>query len=289
MFVATNTGKAVRLYMKERLEVKFSENEIRFFFRESIQQRIKLTPSELLLVDDLKFSESDLLYFRSIVKRLLANEPFQHIIGHTYFYDLKIKCTRDALIPRPETEELVDWVVQSFSQNPEIIIDICTGSGCIALALKTHFLSSKIIATDISKLALNLAIVNAKQIDCEIDFVEHSILNQAIADLVQVESVGVVVSNPPYIPQKESVEMSQNVVDFDPHIALFVPDNDPLIFYREISIKSFPILRKDGMLFFEIHESYGNEVVELLKEIGYKSIELRKDLQGKDRMIKALK
>lgn len=289
MFVATNTGKAVRLYMKERLEAKFSENEIRFFFRESIQHRIKLTPSELLLVDDLKFSESDLLYFRSIVKRLLANEPFQHIIGHTYFYDLKIKCTRDALIPRPETEELVDWVVQSFSQNPEIIIDICTGSGCIALALKTHFLSSKIIATDISKLALNLAIVNAKQIDCEIDFVEHSILNQAIADLVQVESVGVVVSNPPYIPQKESVEMSQNVVDFDPHIALFVPDNDPLIFYREISIKSFPILRKDGMLFFEIHESYGNEVVELLKEIGYKSIELRKDLQGKDRMIKALK
>ena len=289
MFVATNTGKAVRLYMKERLEVKFSENEIRFFFRESIQQRIKLTPSELLLVDDLKFSESDLLYFRSIVKRLLANEPFQHIIGHTYFYDLKIKCTRDALIPRPETEELVDWVVQSFSQNPEIIIDICTGSGCIALALKTHFLSSKIIATDISKLALNLAIVNAKQIDCEIDFIEHSILNQAIADLVQVESVGVVVSNPPYIPQKESVEMSQNVVDFDPHIALFVPDNDPLIFYREISIKSFPILRKDGMLFFEIHESYGNDVVELLKEIGYKSIELRKDLQGKDRMIKALK
>ena len=289
MFVATNTGKALKLYMKERLEGLFSESEIRFFFREAIQKRLNLEASELLLVDEVKFSESDLLYFRSIVKRLLANEPFQHIIGHTYFYDLKIKCTKDALVPRPETEELVDWVVQSFSENPEIIIDICTGTGCIALALKTHFSSSKIIATDISKSALNLAIVNAKQIDCEIDFVKHSILDQSVNDLTEVESVGIVVSNPPYIPQKDSAEMSQNVVDFDPHIALFVPDNDPLIFYREISIKSFPILRKDGMLFFEIHESYGNEVVQLLKEIGYKSIELRKDLQGKDRMIKALK
>lgn len=289
MFVATNTGKSVRLYMKERLEAKFSETEIRFFFRESIQQRMKLTDSELLLVDDLKFSESDLLYFRSIIKRLLEDEPFQHIIGHTYFYDLKINCTKDALVPRPETEELVDWVVQSCAKNPEVIIDLCTGSGCIALALKSRFSSAKVYATDISNKALQLAMINAKETGCEINFLEHSILNEDYPQFLVRETVDVVISNPPYIPQKESMEMAKNVVDFDPHLALFVPDHDPLIFYREISIKSFPILRKDGMLFFEIHESYGNEVVQLLKEIGYKSIELRKDLQGKDRMIKALK
>jgi len=289
MFVANNSGKSVRLYMKQRLESQFTENEIRFFFREAILKRFQLSPSELLLSDEIKFSESDLLYIRSIVKRLLSNEPFQHIIGHTHFYGLKIHCTKDALVPRPETEELVDWIVQSFKDTPDIMIDLCTGSGCIALALKTHFSKSNVIATDISKPALNLAMHNAKQIDCEVNFIEHSILEEDFKGKFSFESVDLVVSNPPYIPHKESVGMAQNVVGFDPHVALFVPDNDPLLFYREISLKSFPILRKDGMLFFEIHELYGNEVVDLLKEIGYKSIELRKDLQGKDRMIKALK
>lgn len=289
MFVATNTGKALRLYMKERLKGDFSESEIRFFFREAIQKRLKLEPSELILIDDIKFSESDLLYFRSIVKRLLSNEPFQHIIGHTYFYGLNINCSKEALVPRPETEELVDWMVQSFNVDPKVIIDLCTGSGCIALALKSHFTTSKVFATDVSINALNLAKLNAKENGCEISFVEHSVLNQEITGLIVEGFVDVIVSNPPYIPQKECAQMAQNVVDFDPHLALFVPDSDPLIFYREIAVKSFPILQSNGMLFFEIHELFGNEVVQLLKEIGYSSIELRKDLQGKDRMIKALK
>jgi release factor glutamine methyltransferase len=289
MFVATNTGKAVRLYMKERLEAKFSENEIRFFFRESIQQRMMLTPSELLLVDDLKFSESDLLYFRSIVKRLLEDEPFQHIIGHTYFYDLKINCTKDALVPRPETEELVDWIIQSVTKEPHLILDICTGSGCIALVLKSHFVNSKVLATDVSLKALNLAKKNAASMNSEINFVEHSVLDQEITELIDQELVDVVVANPPYIPHKESIQMFRNVLEFDPHLALFVPDEDPLIFYRAIAVKSFPILQTNGSLFFEIHELYGNEIVNLLNEIGYTSVELRKDLQGKNRMVKALK
>jgi release factor glutamine methyltransferase len=232
-------------------------------------------------------SESDLLFFRSIVKRLLQNEPFQHIIGSTYFYDLKLKTDKRALVPRPETEELVDWVVTDQKDNqPSKIADICSGSGCIALALKSVMPATEITAIELSDAALALGNENAKNLGLNIHFVQKNVFDSF--DEV-TSDYAVWVTNPPYIPEIDRAEMHENVLSFDPEMALFVPNEDPLLFYREIGKKALHHLKHQGVLYAEIHERFAAETRQLLKEIGFDSIEIKKDLQGKDRMIKAVK
>ena len=177
MFVLQNTAEAVKAYFLERLIHQFPEREILMFYKESMKKRLKLSETELILQKDIRVSESDLLFFRSVVKRLFKHEPFQYIIGETFFYDLTIRCDERALIPRPETEELVDWVINSLdSSKSHKILDICTGTGCIALALKSKLTNSKLFATDLSQEALALAKKNAMLLNQGVVFIEENAL-----------------------------------------------------------------------------------------------------------------
>lgn len=287
MFVQTNTIQAVKAYFTDRLKTRFSENEIKHFFYESVVERLSVSKTALLLNEPILVSESDLLFFRSIVKRLLQNEPFQHIIGSTYFYDLKIKTDKRALVPRPETEELVHWIVEDFKgHEPLKIADICSGSACIALALKSVMPVTEITAIELSDVALALGIENANNLGLNIHFIQKDVFDSF--DEI-ASDYAVWVTNPPYIPESDRAEMHENVLEFDPEMALFVSNEDPLVFYREIGKKAHHHLMHQGVLYAEIHERFGAETSQLLKEIGFDSIEIKKDLQGKDRMIKAVK
>ncbi len=294
MFVQTNSVQSIREYFKTKLENMFSDNEIKLIGNEVICQRLKLSPSDLIGLNDQLLSESDLLFFRSVVKRLLNNEPFQYIVGNAHFYGLELISDKRALIPRPETEELVEWLKEVYVNNNKglTIVDLCTGSGCIALALKSVFSYSKIYATDISTEALQLAKENAVKTGLDIEFKQFSALDEVEYNEkanFQLESFDCWVSNPPYIPEEEKKLMAENVLEFEPHLALFVPDEKALVFYDKIAQMAIKYLKSNGNLFFEIHENLANETKVLLEKIGFQNIEIRKDLQGKDRMIKAVK
>lgn len=289
MFVQTNTVKAIKTYFKDRLKDQFSENEIRFMIKEAVLKRLKITSADYLLADDALLSESDLLYFRNIVKRLQSNEPFQYIIGQTDFYGLTIKTDERALIPRPETEELVGWVLSSFDDKSKIeIMDLCTGSGCIALAIKSNRPEWSVSGCDLSEEALSLAKENATSLDLKVSFLKLDVLDQLNDQLLNEAKFDCWVSNPPYIPVQESKEMNKNVTGFEPGMALFVPDDDVLLFYKAIALKGKRHLKQNGLLFFEIHENFGQATKEMIESHGYVNVTIKKDHQGKDRMIKAV-
>lgn len=289
MFVVSNTAESLKNYFVERLTEYYSEREIALFFKESIKKRLAITDTDYKLQKDIRFSESDLLYFRSVVKRLQNQEPFQYILGETFFYDLLFRCDERALIPRPETEELVDWIVQSSDKKQSYeILDVCTGSGCIALALKSVFKSSNVTATDISPDALALAKKNSMLLGLDVNFYQDNALVDE-SELFRANSIDILVSNPPYIPMKDKVSMEKNVLDFEPHLALFVSDESPLIFYQSIAEKAFRILKHNGLLFFELHELYAEQTKELIITLGFTEVEIKQDLQGKNRMLKAKK
>ena len=293
MFVQTNSIKSIKNYFKDKLSGMFSESEIKLIGNEVICIRLSLYRGDLIGIDDKLLSESDLLYFRSIVKRLLNQEPFQYIIGNAHFYGLELKSDSRALIPRPETEELIEWIKESYRNTPiHSIADICTGSGCIALSLKSIYLNSSVLAVDISTEALSLAKENSLLTKLEIELQKFDATNESeyLNNPTLVEnSFDCWVSNPPYIPELEKKDMSENVLQFEPHLALFVPDNNALLFYKVISKMAKRFLKSNGLLFFEIHENLSNEVAILLEELGFLEIEIRTDLQGKNRMVKAQK
>jgi release factor glutamine methyltransferase len=289
VFVKTNTIKAVKAYFKERLIGFFTESEIKFMLKEAVIERLKLSSSEYLLCDEQLLSESDLLFFRSIVKRLLNNEPFQYVIGKTEFFGLEIKTDKRALIPRPETEELVQWVSESIQKDQTYqIADICTGSGCIALGLRSYFENSIITATDFSLDALELTKENSANLNLPLTILQIDATTSNEFEL-PINSFDCWVSNPPYIPINDKIKMEKNVLEFEPEMALFVENEDPLLFYREIGKNALVHLKPAGLLFFELHEDLAKETMQLIMGLGFVNIELRKDLQGKDRMLKAQK
>ena len=215
-----------------------------------------------------------------IIADLKTNKPIQHIIGETEFYELKFNVNEHTLIPRPETEELVKWILQHEFTSA---LDIGTGSGCIAIALRKNK-SAEISAIDVSQSALLVAKENAK-----INGVEINFLLQDILKMIALPKVDVIVSNPPYVLDMEKEIMQDNVLNNEPHLALFVPDNNPLLFYKKIAELAFTSLSKNGLLFFEINETFGMETVAMLNAIGFVDIELKKDINDKDRMLKATK
>lgn len=218
------------------------------------------------------------------VQRLLKNEPIQHITGNVEFYGLSFKTDHRALIPRPETEELVDWIVRENSKPGLNILDIGTGTGCIAISLAKNMPDANVAAIDVSDEAIALATDNALLNRVEVNFLHQDILEQLLD-----KTYDLIVSNPPYIPHNDKINMSANVLNYEPATALFVPDDDPLLFYRRIGELAIQKLSTGGSLYFEIHEAYGHEVRELLMDLGFGTVVLKKDLQGKDRMIKARK
>lgn len=220
----------------------------------------------------------------SKVKELSQGRPVQYVIGHSEFCGLDIEVREGVLIPRPETEELVAWVIEKAAdiERPRIL-DVCTGSGCIALALAARVGEASVVAVDISDEALTMARCNTERLQLGVEFIN----DDALAHLPNIadRKFDIVVSNPPYIPISERESMHVNVVNFEPDIALFVADDDPLIFYREIAVAAKHILADNGYLLFEIHQPLAQQTVNMLRELGYDAVELRNDCFDKPRMI----
>ena len=245
-----------------------------------------LTPSEMVLEKKRKLTESEMLFLQRALKRLKDQEPLQYIIGATHFYGSEFKVSPAALIPRPETEELVDWIVSDHQNQKRImsVLDIGTGSGCIAISLKKNLHKAEVSGIDISEEALLLAGENASSLDADITFAKLDILDEeARATLSRFD---LIVSNPPYVTPSDREKMESNVIDHEPPIALFVDEDDPLLFYTGIIAFAREHLNKGGKLYFECNEGNAHEVEFLLKKSGFKEVELRNDMQGKERMLR---
>jgi len=262
--------------------------EVTSIFSMLVQQKLDLDPAEIVLERNKELNQTELDYFQTVLTRLQDKEPIQYILEQTTFYDLEFKVTTDVLIPRPETEELVQWLITDIQKQhttkKKRILDIGTGSGCIGISLAKNLLNAEVSALDISKNALQIATENAKNNKVDIQFIQGDILK--IEQLPQIYDI--IVSNPPYIREQEKLKMHDNVLKYEPNEALFVLDENPLLFYDKISDIAKKHLAINGFLYFEINQYMGNEMLQLLKSKGFTSIELRKDFLGKDRMIKAL-
>jgi len=283
------TLKSLKTYFISSLVDYYPETEVNSFFYMLTLHILNMRRIDVSLNYGIEVSNNDKVKFQNAIERLKNHEPIQYIIEKTEFYDLPFKVSNNVLIPRPETEELVDWIISKFkSQKAKIrILDIGTGSGCIAISLAKQLPDCKIVALDVSSEALKVAKENAKLNDVEIEFIEADILNwNSKLDNLKFD---VIVSNPPYVRALEKNKMRKNVLDFEPYLALFVEDEDSLLFYRKITQLASKILKPKGQLYFEVNEYLGKEMVKLLSENHFEEIELKSDIFRKDRMIKGIK
>ena len=272
------------------------EQEIESFFFILTEYLHNLKRVDVALNSNFELSGEEVEKWNAILVDLQQEKPIQYITGESWFYGLKFEVNENTLIPRPETEELVEWVIESQklkvqSQKLEIL-DIGTGSGCIPISLKANLPQANVSAIDVSEQALEVAKRNANSNKVEINFIQANILE--VEDLSQLQtpnfqlptSIDIIVSNPPYVRNLEKEEIKKNVLDYEPHLALFVEDTDALLFYRKIAQLALKNLSPNGLLFFEINQYLGKETVELLQNLGFKNIELKKDIFGNDRMIR---
>ena len=225
--------------------------------------------------------------FAEAIKKLQNNEPVQYVVGHTYFFDHKLNVTPAVLIPRQETEELVSMIIKNEKGNNGLfILDIGTGSGCIPIALSKALDCQQVIGIDISQEALLVANENAQSNNAKVCFEQLDILTKD----VPVQDLDIIVSNPPYVLESDKTQMAQNVLAFEPELALFVPDSHPLKFYEAIARKALKALKSGGRIYFEIHENFGEEVKQLLTRLGYQKVEIHQDLfLSKDRIVFGIK
>ncbi|NLR61321.1 peptide chain release factor N(5)-glutamine methyltransferase [Chitinophaga polysaccharea] len=222
---------------------------------------------------------------KTAIEALQRQEPVQYITGTGWFYGMELLVNKNVLIPRPETEELVEWIVQDTAHRHRLhLLDVGTGSGCIPLALKKSLPDAQVSAVDVSEGALEVARSNASRLRLEVNFLLMDALDPA--QVSTLPSFDLIVSNPPYITQSEQQSMQEQVWGYEPSLALFVPDNDALLFYRHISMMAKQKLLPGGALYFEINEALGKEVVALMEELGFKEVTLKQDMFGKDRMVK---
>lgn len=271
---------------KIELESLYGEEEAAALFGLSAEHVLGLSPVKLKMAKYTSVSFVDLQKLLSILNDLKIGKPLQHILGVAHFYGSVFEVNENVLIPRPETEELVDWIIHDHTpirtQNLKVL-DIGTGSGCIPISLKNYLPDFNVVGLDISPEALIVAERNAELIGVDVVFIEANILTYQ-TDV----KFDVIVSNPPYIRELEKQQMHDNVLAHEPHLALFVKDDDALIFYQAIADFALTNLNLTGHLYFEINEYLGEEMIEMLVNKGFKNIALRKDMQGKDRMIMAM-
>ena len=275
--------KRITQIIREELSCHYPAGEVTALTRIIATEMLGVSQMAFFLKDDVTLATEQEALLNNAIERLKKQEPIQYILGYSDFCGLRFKVTPATLIPRPETSELVEWVASEASGNVSIL-DIGTGSGCIAVSLAHKLPQSKVTAWDISHDALAVAAENSKANGCNVTFEHVDIL----AYQPTGEQFNIIVSNPPYIKEVEKAEMEANVLDWEPHTALFVPDIDPLLFYRTIAEKSLQILKPGGSLYFEINRAHGNETMEMLAALGYTGIELRKDFAENDRMIRAI-
>ncbi len=300
--------KQYRAQFIQELSLIYDIGEAESFFYLILEENHQLKRIDLALNPDFTFSNEEILIWNSILHKLKNEIPIQYILGKTSFYGLEFEVNSTVLIPRPETEELVDWIIQSWksevgsqklsfdsdqNDNRKIkILDIGTGSGCIAISLEKNITNAQVFAIDVSEKALATAQKNAVINEAKVNFIQKNILEVVILSEVDGQLpiyFDIIVSNPPYVRELEKQEIKKNVLENEPHLALFVEDNDALVFYKKIAELAQKNLSPNGQLFFEINQYLGNEMKELLEKMGFKNIELRKDIYGNDRMIRGVK
>lgn len=279
-------------HIRQTLSTCYQASEANAMARLILEKRFGTSLTEIYTGKDKQFLPEQRKDLEDILQRLLRNEPVQYVLGEADFCSEMFSVGPGVLIPRPETEELVAWIGETMPATPCKVLDVGTGSGCIAISLAKRFPQARVTAWDISEQALAIARANNGRLGTNVHFVRRDVLEEAKA----CEAVGrqsdegtfdVIVSNPPYVTCSERKEMEANVLDWEPALALFVPDDDPLLFYRSIARLAQRLLKPGGRLFFEINRAYGTVTVNLLQGMNYRNVELRKDLSGNDRMVSA--
>lgn len=277
------TLNSYKKWFNEQLQHLYDTDEIKSMLTIVAYEVLGLSRVDLVLKDNESLSEAQIVQLNNVLSQLQQEIPIQYIFEKAYFYGYEFKVSPATLIPRRETEELVEWVLSEMNRQPEKkwrVLDIGTGTGCIPISIKKEFPLAEIFAMDISTGALKIAKENAEKLNASVIFIEQNILSTT-----QLDSYDIIISNPPYVRNLEKAEIKKNVLDYEPHLALFVEDNDPLIFYRKITQLAQKSLTENGLLFFEINQYLGEEMQQMVSEY-FKIIELRKDLQGNDRMMK---
>ncbi|WP_047546942.1 peptide chain release factor N(5)-glutamine methyltransferase [Psychroserpens sp. Hel_I_66] len=283
----------LNIYHKE-LDDLFGNEEVNSFFNLLIEHYLNIKRIHLVMHPNYTITKEEEQPLFEALSKLKLQQPIQYVIGETEFYGLPFKVNQHTLIPRPETEELVDLVISNFkNQNSSAlkILDIGTGTGCIAISLAKYLVNAKVCALDVSEDALKVAKQNAELNAVDVNFILDDILNpDCHAELVSAsQDYDVIVSNPPYVRNLEKTEIQPNVLNNEPHLALFVEDDNPLQFYKAICEFAQHSLKDKGTLYFEINEYLGGEMIQLLKSFNFKDIELKKDMFGKNRIIKGVK
>ena len=294
--------KQYKSHFFDALKNSQDEQEIESFFFILTEYLHNLKRVDVTLNPNFELSEAEVGKWNAILAQLQLEKPIQYITGEAWFYGLQFEVNENTLIPRPETEELVEWIIESWklevgswkSENQKRInvLDIGTGTGCIPITLKTNLPQANVFAIDVSEMALEVARRNAELNKVEVNFIQANILEVEDVSKIQTSisqlptNFDIIVSNPPYVRNLEKQEIKKNVLDYEPHLALFVEDTDALLFYRKIAQLSIKNLSPNGLLFFEINQYLGKETVELLENLGFKNIELKKDMFGNDRMIR---
>lgn len=272
------------LFFKEtNLVLEQDEQEIYFYW--TIENILKLRKIEVITNNNLSISDENLNYLHQVLERIKKNEPIQYIFEEAFFYGYNYYVNSSVLVPRQETEQLVEAIENQYDKNSSLqILDICTGSGCIAITLSKIFANANITALDIDTKALEVAKKNNIILNANVNFQQKDILKETLN-----EKYDLIVSNPPYVRYQEKNEMKPNVLDYEPHIALFVPNDDALVFYERISQLAIEHLNPNGWLFFEINQYLGKETKELIKNFGFSNVEIIQDFRGNDRIIKGQK
>ncbi len=285
MRIASNKLSDIKKFFLQELLIVYTPEEIDNLFFWSIEHQLQLKPIDYQLAPDNHVNQSDLLALNFICKDLKKGKPFQYIVGHTVFYHLPFLVNKHVLIPRGETEELVDMIIMSIPKNEALkIIDIGTGSGCIPIALKKNRPLAHVSAIDISEKALEVAKLNAEKNNCEVQFMHQDIFKPFNTE----QKFNIIVSNPPYVLDSESSSIHKNVLDYEPHIALFVKDDDAIIYYKAIESFASKHLNENGKIYFEGNPLSLDDVHHYFSEKAYTS-EVIKDLNGKDRFLKVVK
>lgn len=277
--------KEYRNYFIEKLTPLYDSMEAESFFTITLEELKGWKRVDLALHPDAVLSSDEIAKWNGILALLEEQKPIQYILGKAHFYGLEFEVNENTLIPRPETEELVEWIIsENEHKGKTAILDIGTGSGCIAISLAKNLPDASVSAIDVSEQALVVAKRNANRNETNVSFIIQNIL--AAETLPQ--TFDIIVSNPPYVRNLEKVEIKENVLQYEPHLALFVEDNDALLFYRKIALLAKENLASNGKLYFEINQYLGIEMIEMLEDFGYRDIVLKKDIYGNDRMIRCV-
>ena len=286
IFRPLHNFKSLQNFFQNGLIGYYPKEEINAFFYRICEQHLNYKRIDVSLKSETLITPETFEYFETLISRLLTYEPIQYILGTTSFFGLEFKVDTNVLIPRPETEELVAWILkQADSSQPLKILDIGSGSGCIAVSLAKHFPNADVYALDVSPAALEMAQYNAQQNGVQLNGIQANVLEWENTEL----QFDIIVSNPPYVRESEKERMAPNVLEHEPHLALFVENNNPLVFYQAIVALSKQALKKQGLLYFEINEYLGEETKALFSSDDFENVQLKTDVFGKNRMMRASK